>query len=126
MDQKLQSLTKEIGIHFVPVKRGEWSAEIRVFIVVQQAFQACLCVTDLRGKIKQACNYNVLNPPCDDLVLKLYSDYVILSGSKTYPPDTQVVATGGKQVWVYAFGVGNPHNFGGWVGVVKSISADEL
>lgn len=43
-----------------------------------------------------------------------------------YPPDSQVVATGGQEVRVHPLGVGNPHDLGGGVRVVKSVPADEL
>lgn len=42
-------LTQEVGVHLVPVEGGEWGAEVRVLVVVQQTFETRLCVTDLRG-----------------------------------------------------------------------------
>lgn len=40
-------LTQEIGINFIPVKRGEWGTEIGILVVIEQTFEACFCVADL-------------------------------------------------------------------------------
>lgn len=44
----------------------------------------------------------------------------------SYPPDPQVVSAGGQQVRVRSFAVGNPHDLGGGVWVVESVSTYEL
>lgn len=44
----------------------------------------------------------------------------------SYPPDSQVVSAGGKQVRVHSFGVGNPHDLGGGVGMFECVSTQEL
>lgn len=46
--------------------------------------------------------------------------------SNIYPPDAQVVSTGGQQVRVDPLGVGDPHDLGGGVRVVEGVPADEL
>lgn len=53
------------------------------------------------------------------------SDEIGLDWS-SYPPDPQVVSAGGQQVRVRSFGVGNPHDLGGGVGMVESASTHKL
>lgn len=43
-----------------------------------------------------------------------------------YPPNPQVVSAGGQQVRVGSFSVGDPHDLGGGVGMVKSVPAHKL
>lgn len=47
-------------------------------------------------------------------------------GLTSYPPNAQVVSTGGQQVWVDPFGVRDPHDLGGGVRVIKRVPADKL
>lgn len=49
--------TKQIGINFIPVEGGEWRAEVRVLIVIQQTLKACFCVADLQRNLVK---YNVV------------------------------------------------------------------
>lgn len=44
----------------------------------------------------------------------------------SYPPNAQVVPTGGQQVRINSLGVWDPHDLGGGVRVVKCVPADEL
>lgn len=49
------SLTQQIGVNFIPVKGGEGSTEVGVLVVIQQTFETCFCVADLRDKCKGIC-----------------------------------------------------------------------
>lgn len=45
-------LTKQIWINFIPVEGREGGTEVWVLVVVQQTFEACFCVADLRDECK--------------------------------------------------------------------------